>query len=96
MFNAQARWDRKLPQDNDGPAGDPIEVLCLMREGRLTPRSFARNKRVFEITNINFTWEERRGKMNYLFFSVATPQGHYEIVFSPGTLRWRLNRLLVP
>ena len=96
MFNHEARWDRKLPTENENRLGVPIEVTCIMKKGQILPQSFNWNNKIHQIKIINFFWKSREGKEELLFFSVKTQSGDYQIVFSCLNLNWHLNKLLGP
>lgn len=95
MFNHQARWDRELPHDA-APAGAPIVATCRVENGSLTPDSFIWRGQTFPVTKINFRWKDKKGEEVLFYFSVSTPRGTYEIVFSRERLTWHLSRLVAP
>jgi len=95
MFNHQARWDRELPQDDNG-LGPAISATCRIEKGGVRPLSFVWHHRSYDVRRVNFRWKDKRGKKELWFFSVATPGGTYELAFSSQHLSWHLIRLISP
>lgn len=96
MFNHEARWDRELPAEKGDTPGEALTVICLFDGQKILPRSFVRRGREVAIQKILFSWKNKKGREELLFFSVQTEAGVYEIVFSAARMAWRLTKLLGP
>ncbi len=96
MFNHEARWDRKLPVENEYVSSNPIAVTCIIEKGKILPKSFSWNKKIYDIERINFFWMSQHGKEDLMFFSVKTKYGNYQIAFSKLKFSWNLDRLPGP
>ncbi|MFH1690993.1 MAG: hypothetical protein ABIC68_00265 [Candidatus Omnitrophota bacterium] len=96
MFNHEARWDRELPAQSETESGSPITVSCVIEKGRILPKSFLWRKHKFTVEKVNFFWKDKKGREELYFFSLQTPEGAYEVMFSKESLCWHLKRLLGP
>lgn len=98
-FNPRARWDRHIPQtENRNPDPDVlnerIEVLAYFKAGKIYPRLFVWNQREYQIKEITYNWQERKGTETINFFSVNTGSDLYQISFNNTGLGWRLERII--
>lgn len=94
MFNPRARWDRRLPYDNGNCLDEKIWVWALFKAGKVLPKAFFWNNRLYRIKNITYNWQARQGQDLISYFSVDTETGIYQISFSGRNLHWRLNKII--
>ncbi len=91
MFNPNARWDRKLPRD-DNP-DEKIQVEASFSNGSVTPRRFFYAGTVHQVKEITFRWKERVGAEQFYYFNVADGVDVYKIYFGDKGLVWRISRV---
>ena len=96
MFNHQARWDRALPNDISVIPGTPVPAVCRIDKGKIFPQSFVWGGRAVAVTKVHYSWKDKKGREVLDFYSVGTPLGNFEIVFSRENLSWHLVRLIGP
>jgi hypothetical protein len=95
MFNPQARWDRNLPADKDSNT-EAVEVTARFRGGKMRPLSFSIGARSLAITQIHFSWTERKGKDILHYYSVSDSRDTYCLCFSAEALSWHLVPISSP
>ena len=89
MFNADARWDRPLPQD-DILAGEPIDVVVSFKGAKFFPLWFFLHGDKHIIKNIQFTWQEKKGREVFYLFSVTDNYDiRYTVCFLRQSMRWK-------
>lgn len=99
-FNPNARWDRNIPEtgQNNKSTGNEIdeiiEVLVLFKNSQIFPKQFLWKNKAYQITNINYHWQERTGKEVINYFSVQSGQDSYQISFNNSSYGWRLDKIL--
>ena len=92
MFNANARWDRPLPQDDALP-GEAIDVVVSFKRGGFFPLWFFLHGNKHMIKNVQFTWQEKKGAEAFNLFSVTDNNDtQYTICFIPQSLVWKIVR----
>ena len=90
MFNANARWDRPLPQDETLP-GEAIDVVVSFKRGGFFPLWFFLHGNKHMIKNVQFTWQEKKGREIFELFSVTDSNDtQYTICFLRQKMRWRI------
>jgi len=62
MFNPQARWDRRLLSQAASFSEEKIDVVARFSAGNIVPLYFYREKKRYDISRINFTWQEKGGR----------------------------------
>ena len=89
MFNPQARWDRRLPAD---PAKDhkAVEVVARFDGGRVTPLYFFLQGSRFDVSRVNYSWTERKGRGLVYYFSVRDKGGDYRLLLDAESMVWRM------
>ena len=97
-FDPKARWDRHIPETADGheavALNQRIEVLSWFRNGRILPRLFNWNNKVYKIKEVTYRWQERRGQELISFFSVRTSANLYQISFNNTTYSWCIDKVI--
>ena len=90
MFNANARWDRPLPQDDALP-GEAIDVVVSFKRGGFFPLWFSLHGDKHMIKNVQFTWQEKKGAEVFNLFSVTDNNDtQYTICFARKSFRRRV------
>ncbi len=90
MFNTEARWDRHLPQDESLP-GDYVNTVVSFNQGGVSPLWFFLNSDKHIIKNINFKWQDKKGKEVFELFSVSDMNNcQYTLCFSKQRMRWKV------
>ncbi len=90
MFNPEARWDRPLPQDDVLP-GEAIDVVVSFKGGGFFPLWFFLHGNKHIIKNVQFSWQEKKGREVFHLFSVMDNYDtHYTICFIRKSFRWRV------
>ncbi|MBU4472593.1 MAG: hypothetical protein KJ842_00335 [Candidatus Omnitrophica bacterium] len=96
-FNPKARWDRHIPQDSNHDSSllnERIQAIVFFKGGKIYPRRFIWNNKIYKVKAINYNWQERQGKEIINYFSVNTGSGFYQISFNNTTLGWRLDKII--
>lgn len=97
-FNPNARWDRHIPETEYGPdtenLDEKIQVLAYFNNAKVYPRIFIWNSRKYKIKNINYNWQERRGRELISYFSVSTISNLYKISFNNTTFGWKIDKII--
>ena len=90
MFNPEARWDRHLPSDGMSP-GEAVDVVAVFRKNAIIPRVFTLRGTTYRIRQIEFTWQENRGRERFHLFSVTDHQRRvHTLCVSRQSWQWRL------
>jgi hypothetical protein len=89
MFNPQARWDRSLPADAVEKS-EPVEVVARFVKGKIIPLCFVLKENRCNISRINYSWTERKGKGLVYYFSVSDKSDDYRISLDVEVMSWRL------
>jgi hypothetical protein len=90
MFNPQARWDRHLPGD-DSRGVEAVEVVARFQRGRIVPLYFVLKDNRFDISRINYSWTERKGRERVFYFSVSDKSDNYCLLLDVEAMSWRLR-----
>jgi len=96
-FSPKARWDRRIPQDNDvnyEDLNERIDCLALFKSSKIYPQKFIWKNKEYEIKTITYNWQERSGSEIIYYFSVSTGVDLYQISFNNTSLRWQIDKLL--
>ena len=93
MFNPEARWDRNMPADSEENS-QPVEVFARFSKGRVIPLYFVLSGRRTQISRINYSWAERKGRALLRYFSVSDAGDTYVLVLNTETLSWRISTTL--
>ncbi|MFC1804766.1 hypothetical protein ACFLZ3_02940 [Candidatus Omnitrophota bacterium] len=97
MFNAKARWDRRIAassRPDPDSLDERIEVLAYFKGGRIYPRLFILKGKEYQIKEVTYSWQERCGGQTLNCFSVSTGPDLYQISFNNATYGWRLDKVL--
>lgn len=73
-----------------GEIADFIKVATVFSYGRVKPVWFEWKKQKFKIDKITFNWEERKGRVKILYFSVISEGELYQISFDTENFVWKL------
>lgn len=96
-FNPKARWDRHIPETDYQPPdelNERIQVLAWFENGKISPREFTWNNKIYRIKTITYNWQERQGREVISYFSVDTGTGLYQISFNNTSLGWRMDKII--
>lgn len=99
-FNPNARWDRNIPETNQSnkSAGNEIneiiEVLALFKNSQIFPKQFLWKNKAYQVTNINYHWQERSGKEVITYFSIQCGQDTYQISFNNTSYCWKIDKII--
>ncbi len=74
---------------------EPIEVGAVFGRNKIRPKWFLWKKRKYEIKETTFTWQDRRGEANIMFFSVTDGATLFEISLNQKTMSWTLEKTAV-
>jgi hypothetical protein len=89
MFNPQARWDRSLPGDASEKS-EAVEVIARFIKGKIIPLCFVLKESRCNISRINYSWTERKGRGLIYYFSVSDKSDDYRIFLDAEAMSWRL------
>jgi hypothetical protein len=96
-FNPKARWDRHIPEESNR---DPsllnarIQVLAFFSAGKIYPRRFIWNNRLYKVKAITYNWQERQGRETISYFSVDTGFDFYQISFNNTSFSWKIDKII--
>lgn len=93
-FSPKARWDRQLPAVRNEELNEKIQVSATFNGGKIYPHSFIWNNQTYEIKEITYNWQERKGSETINYFSVSTGPDLYQISFNSSSLGWRIDKIL--
>ena len=88
MFSSDSRWDRHTPEQDREE--DVIDVAVVFKKGKAYPTSFVWKRRRYNISEVTYHWEERRGADLLHFYTVATHANLYKIYLNTRHLNWRM------
>ncbi|MFH1367999.1 MAG: hypothetical protein ABII64_02605 [Elusimicrobiota bacterium] len=74
---------------------EPIDVGAVFGKNKIRPKWFLWKNRKYEIKETTFTWQDREGEANIIFFSVTDGATLFEISLNQKTLAWRLEKSTV-
>ena len=90
MFNANARWDRPMPQDDTMP-GEAVDAVVSFKGGKFFPLWFFLHGNKHMIKNINLKWQDKKGRELFDMFSVTdSNDSQYTICFIRRSFCWRI------
>lgn len=72
-----------------------IEVGAVFGKNKVNPKWFVWKTRKYAIKETTFTWQDRQGEANMMFFSVTSGATLFEISFNQKTLAWRLEKTTI-
>ncbi|MEA3226991.1 MAG: DUF6504 family protein [Planctomycetota bacterium] len=90
MFSNDSRWDRHTPGDDREEV--PINAGVYFKKGRAYPKMFIWRDRRYDVEEVTYHWEERRGRDLLHFYTVAAGGNVFVIYFNTKYLYWRLAR----
>ena len=97
-FSPKARWDRRIPtqenQEEPDNLNKPIETAAWFRQGKIHPKLFIWNGKEYKIKEVTYRWQERRGAELISNFTVSTGTNLYQISFNNTTLGWRIDKII--
>jgi len=96
-FNPKARWDRRIPGNDDyNPEllNERIDVLAWFRHAKIYPRMFLWKDKIYKIKKITYNWQERHGQEIISYFSVNTASGLYQISFNNTNYSWKVDKII--
>ena len=89
MFNPQARWDRRLPGD-ENPNVESVEVIARFQKGKIIPLFFVLKENRVNILRINYFWADRKGRGQIFYFNVADKSDSYCLSLDTEAMSWHL------
>jgi|WetSurMetagenome_2_1015567.scaffolds.fasta_scaffold320930_2 hypothetical protein len=89
MFNPHARWDRRLPGDDDQGA-ENVEVVARFQKGKIIPLYFVLKENRVDISRINYAWLDKKGRERVFYFSVSDKSDNYCLFLDAEAMSWRL------
>ncbi|MDD5088709.1 MAG: hypothetical protein PHI18_07925 [bacterium] len=75
---------------------EPVEVIALFREGKLSPLRFRWRQRVYRVTRINGGWDTEEGATRYHHFAVMSESGGddvFELSYNARAHHWRIEKV---
>jgi hypothetical protein len=75
---------------------EPIDVWAVFSSGKLRPVAFEWQRERKKISEITFSWTEKRGNDRLVFYSVTDGANTYEICYDTLELNWRLVKVYIP
>ena len=97
-FNPQARWDRHIPETDSShdphELNEHIAMLAWFKNGKIQPRLFVWKNKKYKVTQVNYAWQERRGRETLSLFSVSTGSDLYQISFNNTSYSWHLDKII--
>jgi hypothetical protein len=74
----------------------PKKGLNVPFEGKIKPVWFFWSGRKYQIKEITYAWQDRKGVADLYFFSVTDGQAVFEISFNDKDLIWTLQKVYAP
>ena len=73
---------------------EPIEVIALFRQGKLSPLKFRWREQVYRVTRINGTWHRNDGHNRLFHYAVMSDNTDvYELSYNEGSQSWRIEKV---
>jgi len=74
---------------------EPVEVIALFREGKLSPLRFRWRQRVYRIARINGGWDTEEGATRFHHFAVMSDDGSdvFELSYNTRAHQWRIEKV---
>lgn len=73
---------------------EPIDVLVAFHRDRIEPMTFKWGGRYFQIKKINLVHSEGHGREKVTSFYVSDEANSYHLLFSPESMKWRLEEMM--
>jgi len=70
-----------------------IKVGVVFRGDKICPAWFIWEGRKYMIKEVNYVWEDRRGRERLRCFSVTDGTNNYELSFNAERMIWVLNKV---
>ena len=72
---------------------EPLKVRADFNAGgKIRPILLRRGSRVYQVKEVNGTWEDREGLYRIHYFSLTVDSGDvFQVTFRPGETSWRLT-----
>lgn len=67
-----------------------IKVATIFKGGTIMPVWFEWNKQRFKIDKITYRWEERKGRAQFIYFTVISSGDLYNIEFDTENMVWKI------
>ena len=88
MFSSDSRWDRHTPEQDRHE--EKIDVAVVFKKGKTIPKSFVWKSRRYDVKEVTYHWEERRGADTLHFYTVTDNTNLYKICLNTRHLNWRI------
>jgi len=88
MFSSDSRWDRHTPEQNRSE--EQIDVVVVFKGGKTCPQSFVWRGRRYQVTEVTYHWEEKRGANLFHFYTVTDGTNLYKLYLNTRYLYWRM------
>ena len=70
-----------------------VKTGVVFKNGQIIPKWFVWESRKYNITSINYTWEDKQGRERITRFSVSDDTNSYELAYNSTRTTWRLNKI---
>jgi hypothetical protein len=73
---------------------EPVEVIALFRQGKLSPLKFRWRDQVYRVNRINGSWNRQEGRSRLFHFAVMSESTDvYELSYNETSLNWRIEKV---
>ncbi|MBU1636296.1 hypothetical protein KKC97_01350 [bacterium] len=73
---------------------EPIEVIALFRQGKLSPLKFRWREQVYRVTRINGAWNRNEGQNRLFHYAVMSDNTDiYELSYNECSQSWRIEKV---
>ena len=75
---------------------EPVEVIVLFRDGKLSPLKFRWRERIYKISRINGGWDTEEGIVRFHHFAVVTDGPDvFELSYNTKAHHWKIEKVSV-
>jgi hypothetical protein len=70
-----------------------IKVGAVFRGSRIIPKWFTWEGRKYNVSSVDYIWEDKQGKEKIIRFSVSDGTNSYELAYNLARLNWSLEKV---
>ena len=79
-----------MPGDENQGA-ETVEVVARFWQGKIIPLYFVLKESRVDISRINYSWADKKGREKVFYFSVSDKSDNYCLFLDAEAMSWRLR-----
>ena len=72
---------------------EKIKVGAVFSGAKIAPKWFYWKNKKYDIKQVSYFWDSKKGASNLKFFSVSADDNLYELCFDTGNMEWKLTKV---